>query len=101
MEPFFNIRPSKRSNPEARTTLDTVHQHNLTKVKDIGEQIQSWNDQYNALVDRYMKETDDVERYKLEHSIKEIQHLKTLTSLQPTLTPEFHSHSLIVFRILF
>ena len=73
MEPFFNIRPSKRSNPEARTTLDTVHQHNLTKVKDIGEQIQSWNDQYNALVDRYMKETDDVERYKLEHSIKEIQ----------------------------
>lgn len=69
-DPFFKIRPSKRSNPESRTTLDTVHQHNLTKIKDIGEQISSWKQHHRELVGQYRAETDDIERYKLEQEIK-------------------------------
>ena len=72
-DPFFKIRPSKRSNPEARTTLDTVHQHNLAKIKDIGEQISGWNEHHNTLVTQYRHETDDVERYRLENTIKEVR----------------------------
>ena len=72
-DPFFNIRQSKRSNPEARTTLDTVHQHNFSKIKDINVDIAQWNKEYQELVQRYRAETDDIERYRLEQQIKKVQ----------------------------
>jgi hypothetical protein len=72
-EPFFKIRPSKRSNPESRTTLDSIHQHNLAKIKNSGEDIANWQKEYNDLVARYRSETDDIERYKLEKEIKVVQ----------------------------
>jgi DNA-directed RNA polymerase subunit RPC12/RpoP len=72
-DPFFNIRQSKRSNPEARTTLDTVHQHNFSKIKDINLDIAQWNKEYQELVQRYRAETDDIERYRLEQQIKKVQ----------------------------
>lgn len=31
---FFNIRPTKRSNPEARTTLDALHTFQVKKLKE-------------------------------------------------------------------
>jgi len=31
---FFNIRPTRRSNPEARTTLDALHTFHIDKIKD-------------------------------------------------------------------
>ena len=71
-EPFFKIRPSKRSNPESRTTLDSIHQHNLTKIKNSGEDIANWQKEYNELITRYRSETDDIERYRLEKEIKKI-----------------------------
>lgn len=72
-DPFFNIRQSKRSNPEARTTLDTVHQHNFSKIKDINLDIAQWNKEYQELLLRYRAETDDIERYRLEQQIKKVQ----------------------------
>jgi DNA-directed RNA polymerase subunit RPC12/RpoP len=98
MEPFFNIRPSKRSNPEARTTLDTVHQHNLTKVKDIGEQIDAWNDQYNVLLTKYKNESDDVERYKLEHVIKDVQNKLDSTDKKAALFDYFLNTGDLLFQ---
>jgi bifunctional UDP-N-acetylglucosamine pyrophosphorylase/glucosamine-1-phosphate N-acetyltransferase len=38
---FFKIRQTKRSNPEERTTLDVIHQHQLKKIieeKDCNEE---------------------------------------------------------------
>ena len=98
MEPFFNIRPSKRSNPEARTTLDTVHQHNLTKVKDIGDQIDTWNEQYNVLVNKYKNESDDVERYKLEQLIKDIQNKLDSTDKKSALFDYFLNTGDLLFQ---
>jgi hypothetical protein len=34
INPFFNIRSTKRSNPEARTTLDTLHSIQVKKMYD-------------------------------------------------------------------
>jgi hypothetical protein len=34
INPFFNIRSTKRSNPEARTTLDTLHNIQVKKMYD-------------------------------------------------------------------
>jgi DNA-directed RNA polymerase subunit RPC12/RpoP len=72
-DPFFKIRPSKRSNPEARTTLDTVHQHYLSKVKDTGEQVSTLKQSYSTLVGTYRVEQSDVERYRLEQEIKTVK----------------------------
>ena len=36
---FFKIRPTKRSNPEARTTLDTVHQVQLNAMMERNKQV--------------------------------------------------------------
>jgi len=72
-DPFFKIRPSKRSNPEARTTLDTVHQHYLSKIKDVGEQIAVWKDQQHQLQEKLQQETEEMQRYRIEQDIKEIQ----------------------------
>ena len=70
-DPFFKIRPSKRSNPEARTTLDTVHQHYLTKIKDNTEHASILQTKYDTLCVDYKKEQGDVERYQIEQEIKE------------------------------
>jgi hypothetical protein len=72
-DPFFKIRPSKRSNPEARTTLDTVHQHYLSKAKDIGEQLSTLEDKHESLINTYNDEVNDIERYRLENNIKEVK----------------------------
>jgi DNA-directed RNA polymerase subunit RPC12/RpoP len=72
-DPFFQIRPSKRSNPEARTTLDTVHTHYLTKVKDIGDQLTNWKEHHTTLIGEFQKETNDIEKYRIEQGIKDIK----------------------------
>jgi DNA-directed RNA polymerase subunit RPC12/RpoP len=69
-DPFFKIRPSKRSNPEARTTLDTVHQHYLSKVKDTSEQVSTLKETYSTLVISYKAEQNDIERYRIEQDLK-------------------------------
>ena len=69
-DPFFKIRPSKRSNPEARTTLDTVHQHYLSKVKDTSEQVSTLKETYSNLITSYKVEQNDIERYRIEQDLK-------------------------------
>lgn len=69
-DPFFKIRPSKRSNPEARTTLDTVHQHYLSKVKDTSEQVSTLKETYSNLVTSYKAEQNDIEKYRIEQELK-------------------------------
>ena len=72
-DPFFKIRPSKRSNPESRTTLDTVHQHYLSKVKGVGEEVTVLKDKYSVLNNEYNKDHTDVERYRIEQEMKQVQ----------------------------
>ena len=70
-DPFFKIRPSKRSNPEARTTLDTVHKHYLSRAKDTSEQVSTLKDNYSTLVANYKVEQNDIGRYRIEQEIKD------------------------------
>jgi DNA-directed RNA polymerase subunit RPC12/RpoP len=71
--PFFKIRPSKRSNPEARTTLDTVHQHYLSKVQTIDEEIEDWSKQIESLQAKLLTGLTETERYTLEQEIRALQ----------------------------
>jgi hypothetical protein len=72
-DPFFKIKPSKRSNPEARTTLDTVHHHNLQRIQTIGDQVTEWKQQIQALQSEYESAPSEIERYQIELAMKGIQ----------------------------
>jgi hypothetical protein len=71
-DPFFKIKPSKRSNPEARTTLDTVHHHNLQQIQTLGDQVSEWKYALALLETKYEEAPSEIERYQIEHQMKTI-----------------------------
>ena len=46
---FFNIRPTRRSNPEARTTLDALHKYKIEKLGKKINTISEKNEKLNEL----------------------------------------------------
>lgn len=96
--PFFKIRPSKRCNPESRTTLDSIHQHNLTKIRNSGEDMTKSKQEYNELLVRYRSETDDIERYRLEKEINTIQNRLNLIDEKSSMFDYFLDNGDILFQ---
>ena len=70
---FFKIRPTKRSNPEARTTLDTVHQVQLGAMIDREKQVGELEEELNTLESSLSTVTDDVQYEVVEQQIKALQ----------------------------
>ena len=73
-DPFFKIRPTKRSNPEARTTLDSIHRSHLEKLIDENKSIESVRSDLNELARLHDNSTNDIEKVKYERDMKDIQH---------------------------
>ena len=69
-DPFFKIRPTKRSNPEARTTLDSIHHAHLNRLMDENKSLEDIEAEFRGLRDKLSTCSDDIEKVKLE---KEIQ----------------------------
>jgi Poxvirus Late Transcription Factor VLTF3 like len=69
---FFKIRPTKRSNPEARTTLDSVHQVQLTAMIEREKQVGELETTINELEDK-IQSSDDIQYEKTEQQIKNLQ----------------------------
>lgn len=79
-EPFFKIRPTKRSNPEARTTLDSLHQNQISKllekkqgVDDIKQQVEEIQHDINNCVNVIERNQKQNRHREL---IKEIQSIE-------------------------
>ena len=68
-EGFFKIKPTKRSNPEERTTLDVIHQCQLKKISEEKEDIQSLEEDIHALESQIEKTNDDLIRGQLENQV--------------------------------
>jgi Zn finger protein HypA/HybF involved in hydrogenase expression len=73
-DPFFKIRPTKRSNPEARTTLDSIHRSHLEKLIDENKSIESIRSDLQDLARLHDNSTNDIEKVKYERDMKDIQH---------------------------
>lgn len=73
-DPFFKIRPTKRSNPEARTTLDSIHRSHLEKLIDENKSIESVRSDLNELARLHDTSTNDIEKVKYERDMKDIEH---------------------------
>ena len=70
---FFNIRPTRRSNPEARTTLDALHTYHIGKIKDKHNHI---NDLQNEIVEiqgKMNQHENPIELSVLEDKKQEIE----------------------------
>ncbi len=66
-EGFFKIRPTKRSNPEERTTLDVIHQFQLKKIAEEQEEATYLQDEVNDLKHQIENTNDDLMRGQLEN----------------------------------
>lgn len=72
-DPFFKIRPTKRSNPESRTTLDSIHHSHLDKLT---EEVVSQDDleqQILDLKDLHKQTNNDIEKIKIEREVRDLR----------------------------
>ena len=69
---FFKIRPTKRSNPEARTTLDALHQAQMNAIQTRVKQKDDLLFQKEELENHLENITDDVLYEKLEQQLKDL-----------------------------
>ena len=72
-EGFFKIRPTKRSNPEERTTLDVIHQFQLKKIVEEKEEAKQIEDEIHALQTQIDQTNDDLMRGQLENQFVRLQ----------------------------
>jgi DNA-directed RNA polymerase subunit RPC12/RpoP len=97
--PFFKIRPSKRSNPEARTTLDTAHRHYLAKVQTVHDDIDQWKEQLGELKQQLNQDSLlEMERYRLEQDIKALEQKITTASTNNTVYDYFLQTGDLLFQ---
>jgi predicted nucleic acid-binding Zn-ribbon protein len=64
---FFKIRPTKRSNPEERTTLDVIHQYQLKKISEEKEEAMFLKEETKELKEQIESTNDDLLRGQLEN----------------------------------
>ena len=83
--PFFKIRPTKRSNPEARTTLDSIHHAHLNRLMEESELLDDLEEEFRSIKESLKDCHDDIERVKLEKKysdiIREYKQRKSKTSI--------------------
>ena len=68
-DPFFKIRPTKRSNPEARTTLDSIHHSHLEKLLDESKSVDQLELQFKELKQKY----DEANKVKIERDLRDLR----------------------------
>ena len=72
-EGFFKIKPTKRSNPEERTTLDVVHQFQLKKIQEDKEESLILKQELDELKHQMDTTTDDLVRGQLENQYVKLE----------------------------
>ena len=70
---FFKIKPTKRSNPEDRTTLDVLHQYQLQRMKQEDESVEQLIARTEALKKQIDTTNDDILRGQLENKYIRLQ----------------------------
>jgi hypothetical protein len=67
---FFQIKPTKRSNPEARTTLDAIHNQKVQSMIEQKENINIYKEQLDSLKKKINTSESDIEIWKLEREVE-------------------------------
>lgn len=70
---FFKVKASKRSNPEARTTLDAIHQQKVQTMLDDKKQVEQYKQELEKLRKNLEQATSDMERWRLERDAEQLE----------------------------
>lgn len=70
---FFKMKPTKRSNPEERTTLDVIHQCQLKKIEEESEEAKDLSTDITFLKEQIETTTDDLTRGQMENQLVRLE----------------------------
>jgi hypothetical protein len=70
---YFNIKQTKRSNPEARTTLDNLHQIQISQLQDDKDKSQTINNRILVLTKTIDDCNDIVQKTQLEDELESLK----------------------------
>jgi hypothetical protein len=70
--PFFNIKQTKRSNPEARTTLDNLHQIQITQMQKEKDELSKLDELLEDYEGQMKGSVDIVMKTQLEEKIQQL-----------------------------
>jgi predicted nucleic acid-binding Zn-ribbon protein len=70
---FFKMKPTKRSNPEERTTLDVIHQCQLKKIEEESEEAKDLSTDIAFLKQQIETTTDDLTRGQMENQLVRLE----------------------------
>jgi hypothetical protein len=70
---FFKVKSSKRSNPEARTTLDAIHNQKVQNMLDQKRNLDSLKDQLNTLKQKIKETTSDMDIWRFERDAEALE----------------------------
>ncbi len=70
---FFKVKSSKRSNPEARTTLDAIHNQKVQNMLDQKKNLELFKSQLNTLTNQISQSTSDVDIWRLEREAEALE----------------------------
>ena len=72
-EAFFKIRPTKRSNPEARTTLDSLHRVRVQGILEKETELSDLKTRLSGIEEREGVVTDEIEYDQLQKQKRDVQ----------------------------
>jgi len=70
---FFKVKSSKRSNPEARTTLDAIHHQKIQSMMEEKDKVGLYKQEQNALKKKMSETTSDMEIWRVEREIEALE----------------------------
>jgi len=79
MSVFFKVKSSKRSNPEARTTLDAIHNQHIQSMMDEKNNVEKYKEELATLKKKIGETTSSTELWRLERDADGLEKkIKTL-----------------------
>ena len=70
---FFKVKSSKRSNPEARTTLDAIHHQKIQSMMEEKEKVGKYKQEQDVLKKKMSEATSDMEIWRVEREIEALE----------------------------
>ncbi len=70
---FFKMKSSKRSNPEARTTLDAIHGQKIQSLLEEKTKVTDYKTDLESLRKKLTETTSDMESWRLERQIENLE----------------------------
>ena len=70
---FFKVKSTKRSNPEARTTLDAIHNQKVQNMLDQKENLETYKTELASLNTKISETSSDIEIWRLEREVENLE----------------------------